>query len=559
MDPFVRTFTDPQFHAMCAIITWTAALYCLLALWAALSRRHWFLRGAVVLLALAALLPIRAHEPLILLAMVSAEIIAFVTLWRLWKEGRAPWRFGVLDLLLLTALAAGAVWIAIPCMQVGLLMLWRDALVASLLIALVALAGYAPQIEPIGWWKEMALATRKLLVIVPMMIGAAAVDTWLLGDWLYADNFLWLPRKNLPPLAFCILMVAYAEVSMWVLLVSGQTAELNTPARSALRKRAAGITLGAVAVVVGGVLGWLYWQMIDLTRFPPYPPMAENVYPQVVEQARLEPTWEADWLGKIFPLLNRPGRIEYDPAAAALDKDYFSRNMAAAHRARWSFERKAEQLHAFGRHDEAAHFELALIKLAGMEMNGGRSSDASGARYFAQRAGLLIRRHCREDSDETLAEAVSLLGKVEAEREPWQLAMRRENALNACHYRWRRSLILTVQFDLFGRALQETNWEEFEKSHLAIMGLLRIELAIERYRRAHSRLPASLAELVPQYLGELPSDAFSGRPFVYQPAGDEFVLYSVGRDAQDDGGTFDRGQYYSQPGYDLDLDTVRGP
>ena len=49
MDPFVRIFGDSQFHVMCAIITWTAALYCLLALWAATSRRHWFLRGAVVL------------------------------------------------------------------------------------------------------------------------------------------------------------------------------------------------------------------------------------------------------------------------------------------------------------------------------------------------------------------------------------------------------------------------------------------------------------------------------------------------------------------------------
>ena len=569
MDPIVRTFADPQFHVMCAIITSTAALYCLLAVWAATSRRHWFMRGAVVLAALAALLPIRAHEPLILLALVSVEIIALVNLWRVWKLWRGPidhgftWRFGVRDLLLLTVLAAGAAWIGAQCASVGLLMRLPDVLLASLLIALMALAGYMPQNHPIGWRMEMTLAVRKLLVIVPMMLGAAAIDTWLLGDWLYADNFLWLPRKHLPPLAFCILLVAYAEVGMWVLLVSSQTAELRTPDTSAFRKAAARLTLRGMAIGLTALLGWLYWQMADLTRFPPYPPMSENVYPQVVALARQQPAGdpaaEAAWLKQMLALLDRPGRIEYDPVAAALDKDYFSVNYLPVFRLHLCFEEKAEQLHASGRHDEAARIERAGLKLAGLELNGGRSVDVHRGIQFAQRAGLQIHHHRHEYSDETLAGAVTLLRTTEDGREPWQTVRQREAALVARHSRWRRALVLQVYFEMFGRSPAEISWPEVDRGQRAVMALLRIELAIERYERAYGRLPLRLRDLTPQYLDELPCDPFSGRPFVYKPSGDQFVLYSVGRDGRDDGGTFDRSRYDSQTGYDLNLETIRRP
>lgn len=490
MDPFDRVFGDPQFHVTCAIITWTAALYCLLAFWAVMSRRHWFVRGIAVLVALAALLPIRAHEPLILLAMVSAELIAFVACWRLWKEWRAPaatkgatadaarppsrfsWRFGLLDLLLFTALAAGGAWIATQCLNVGLLLRWPDVLVASLLMTIMALAGYVSQIHPLGWWPEMRLMSRKLVVFLPMMISAAAADTWLLGNWLHADNFLWIPRRTFPPLTFCILLVAYAQVGIWILLVTGNTAELRIPGTSTFRKTAAIFTLGAVGIGVAGVLGWLYWQMAAVTRFPPYPPMAENVYPQVRELARRQPsgdaTAETAWLKEMLALLNRPGRVEYDPATAALDRDYFN-SRSDLTRVGWTLERKAEQLHASGRHDEAVRVEMALIKLAGMQMKGGRSYDLTDGISLARRSGLRIHRYHHEHSDETLAAASELLGKVEAGREPWQIVMMREDALNASHYRWRRSLLVNVH-NLTGQSGYATPWDELDNSQRAIMG-----------------------------------------------------------------------------------------
>ena len=52
----------------------------------------------------------------------------------------------------------------------------------------------------------------------------------------------------------------------------------------------------------------------------------------------------------------------------------------------------------------------------------------------------------------------------------------------------------------------------------------------------------------------MPVDPYSGGPLVYRRAGDNYVLYSIGQDGDDDGGQFGTvGEMLSQ-GFDLDLD-----
>jgi hypothetical protein len=67
-----------------------------------------------------------------------------------------------------------------------------------------------------------------------------------------------------------------------------------------------------------------------------------------------------------------------------------------------------------------------------------------------------------------------------------------------------------------------------------------IALAVRLYRVDHDgQLPAHLTDLVPDYLPAVPIDpmAADGRPFGYHPAAHPPVIYSVGRDGIDDGGT----------------------
>ena len=60
--------------------------------------------------------------------------------------------------------------------------------------------------------------------------------------------------------------------------------------------------------------------------------------------------------------------------------------------------------------------------------------------------------------------------------------------------------------------------------------------AVELYGVANNTYPASLGDLVPNYLSALPEDPFSGESFGYGLTESGYVLYSVGPDMQDDGG-----------------------
>jgi hypothetical protein len=62
-------------------------------------------------------------------------------------------------------------------------------------------------------------------------------------------------------------------------------------------------------------------------------------------------------------------------------------------------------------------------------------------------------------------------------------------------------------------------------------------IALERFHLQRNAYPASLNELVPAFLPQIPTDFMDGKPMRYrlQPDG-HFLLYSVGEDGKDDGG-----------------------
>jgi hypothetical protein len=63
-------------------------------------------------------------------------------------------------------------------------------------------------------------------------------------------------------------------------------------------------------------------------------------------------------------------------------------------------------------------------------------------------------------------------------------------------------------------------------------------IALKRYRLRHGDLPASLGVLVPEFLSSVPIDYMDGKPLRYRLNSDgTFLLYSVGEDGIDDGGS----------------------
>jgi hypothetical protein len=73
-----------------------------------------------------------------------------------------------------------------------------------------------------------------------------------------------------------------------------------------------------------------------------------------------------------------------------------------------------------------------------------------------------------------------------------------------------------------------------------------VALAAERYRRAHGNWPASIQALVDEGLLQgVPTDPYDGAPLRYRVRDDRVVIYSIGHDLQDNGGTFDNKAGYT--------------
>lgn len=68
----------------------------------------------------------------------------------------------------------------------------------------------------------------------------------------------------------------------------------------------------------------------------------------------------------------------------------------------------------------------------------------------------------------------------------------------------------------------------------------RLAIALERFRLARGAYPETLAELVPEFIAEVPVDTYSRQPMIYRrKEGGTFLLYGVGKDRTDDGGAVD--------------------
>ena len=118
------------------------------------------------------------------------------------------------------------------------------------------------------------------------------------------------------------------------------------------------------------------------------------------------------------------------------------------------------------------------------------------------------------------------------------LSQHQENLLNR-----QTKIIPGVQYslvDIMMPALGAALNRSFQ-AHMDLDAALTM-LAIEIYTIDHNQLPESLADLTPTYLPSIPKDLHNpGHPLIYKPINTPdstgYIVYSVGADADDDGGT----------------------
>ncbi|HOO56919.1 MAG TPA: hypothetical protein PLN69_08855 [bacterium] len=105
-------------------------------------------------------------------------------------------------------------------------------------------------------------------------------------------------------------------------------------------------------------------------------------------------------------------------------------------------------------------------------------------------------------------------------------------------------ILLEVGKPNLKRLFDKSFYTEFMISSLETM------IALKSYRNRNGTLPESLSELVPEYIDSIPHDPFDGKPIRYDP--DKKIIYSVGTDSIDDGGTADKHLYSSVSFKDLE-------
>ncbi|MEI6501561.1 MAG: hypothetical protein WCP21_11135 [Armatimonadota bacterium] len=129
------------------------------------------------------------------------------------------------------------------------------------------------------------------------------------------------------------------------------------------------------------------------------------------------------------------------------------------------------------------------------------------ARPFWQMQQLMYLDHMDKTMPIVLADYRSAPRSPEPKLRPWDLS----------------SMLLPMMGKL-GRSRDQA---------LARLGLLRLALQLNDYHATHKLYPTSLAELG----AGAPQDPFSGKSFLYARDGASYLLYSLGANLKDDGGT----------------------
>lgn len=65
---------------------------------------------------------------------------------------------------------------------------------------------------------------------------------------------------------------------------------------------------------------------------------------------------------------------------------------------------------------------------------------------------------------------------------------------------------------------------------------LEVAFALAEWKKKNGTYPESLADLVPAYFARIPHDGFASKPLNYVLEGEGFLIYSIGRNLEDEGG-----------------------
>lgn len=550
-------------------------LFAGLALWVALARRpHWFLRSAVLLCAIALLLPIDAYDAVIHVLLQSALIIAAVVTVRTgWPR-------------IQRTLGRSADKISLPDNSVKKRTTVRDLLLATTLIAVVvALATAAAAHFPMSLWDvivQPVVVTTLVALTAALAVATASTKGWrvlsgivfiaitALGCWdtarsgyyysnLY-DGFITVSTYE------GVVVATYATFTILILalcrcdLRARSKHQFDEAVANPKQKpsvwsvsRFARPVLITLIVLIAFPLGWLYWRMATPPTIPQLRSEEPNGYNGLMAIARKRKldsvvvpseedgdkglnTFAATHATIVDEVRNELVHPSFVPVIYTEDTSLFYcgelRDLARA------LEAIGRKTRNSGRTQDAIDVFLDTVRLGHVTASDGLLVDylvGCAIEISALDAVRKMRHALTTQQQNDLLESVILFDDAMG---PLEGHVDRDQIWSAHAYGWRGRL-----YDIIGELSGSDNVIESSMittrdRRLAQLRLLTVTIAINLYRQDRSELPDNLDQLVPKYLPKVIEDPFGAGPFVYRRQNkQQFILYSLGNNRIDDGGT----------------------
>ncbi|HZL89499.1 MAG TPA: hypothetical protein VFB96_14135 [Pirellulaceae bacterium] len=565
-----------------------AAVYFLLALWAGASSAHWFWRLGVMFGALALLTVVEMVEPMLMLMVGMLPVMAAGYGWKRWRKrsgpsdprdsdggatGRTHWRMRLRSAFLAFVIVGLVGVILRSAVHANLHVVWSGLAVEALIFACLGLATATLAAAPWKW---------RLMLMPLWCLASWLVIDWHnvnLSDWAGWSRVIGVGVRSVESGGLLILgWLTFSTIvggTVWTAFATG------CGARDSLRQRFGRIALAGVLLVATAPLARVYWGLIPPATDGDESALASR--PAVDESSTFEQLIGKDWgirwpwdarptdrfEGKLLiaaELLKTPDRIWVDPTAYArmqftdqVDEDLQTLLVLFYH-----FDRAAWMAAAEGRTADAKEYANAQWRIV-------KLLETSNLPEFTQAAQshypLAMSNYLTLHQQFSLEELKAVLGESAAfnGRRPSYAMLHAATAALQRHCENWRTRLSRVALELeTSRATanrqvapdfaEGRKWDYYiHVSHDA----LRVQLALELYRRQHGRWPERLDEMIPEILPELPVDPFvphSTEPLVYRRTLDGYVLYSRGLDGSDDGGRYgSRFDDWCETGFDADL------
>ncbi len=574
----------------------------LVALWAAASSSHWFLRTSIVLFALSLLLLVPAYEPLLIFALQAATIVTGVKLWQRFaatNRDHGVLHFSLKSLLLLTPIvavvtAAGAHIAASIEPQNS--QSWTT-------IVLDGLAGGAAVLLAV--WITATSRKRLVLPIAAVLcLGLAASLAWF--DWLFPTLTLfadaeWPPdARNIasalgssqvhPQLAWLVVLPAVLLITLIVINFSlaAFTPLVESRAGRKPNRCSWGFAKSAVALLVVLVVAfptYCLWRLLDpptapsvatpvpngfdlwvaaSREFDSSPILTTRTPPVSTAQLAAEVSKFASSYDKVRLGLSQQIRVRRWPddadrwAPFKWAGDPAERVVRAVARPLMMEAQLAREL---ARHADAARISCDILRLGAATSRDGNLVDylvCIGLGSVACDSLYPSIAHLSPDDCRTMIDALSAFDR---DREPLEQALDRDRAWSQLALNWHGRLESILE-DIAPRPDRIAAVQEALRRNQAVRRLVLIELAIRAYRVEHQALPDSLADLIPSLSEETLIDPFdpADQQLHYVRSGDRYLLYSIGNDGQDNHGHATKPTAgFSHDDQDLRLDVYFAP